>query len=121
MTECLKAIKSKRVILYSSLFSILIWVSLYLVDYVLLRGMGLNLTIERVILGSTLSLFTIILPVQGLMGFGTIEGGWAIGFMAMGISKEVAIVSGFGVHIILMIYVLILGGCGLQSIKFRRG
>ncbi len=120
ITECFKAIKSERVILYSSLFSILIWVSLYLVDYILLRGMGLNLTIGAVILGSTLSIFTTILPVQGLMGFGTIEGGWAIGFMATGISKEVAIVSGFGVHIILIIYVLILGGCGLQSIKFRR-
>ena len=48
-------------------------------------------------------------------GFGIIEGGWALGFMIMGISKGVAISSGFSIHIVLLIFALVLGTIGLVN------
>jgi uncharacterized membrane protein YbhN (UPF0104 family) len=63
-------------------------------------------------LASTFSLLTTILPFQGIGGFGTMEGGWTIGFMLFGMSKDLAIISGFGVHIITIFYFLVLGVIG---------
>ena len=89
--------------------SIGIWLSLYLLNYTLVIAMGINLDFFTIVLASTFAVFTTVLPIQGVGGFGTIEGGWAIGFVAAGLTKEVAISSGFGVHIITIFYLLILG------------
>ena len=93
----------------SALVSIVLWLVLYSVNYALIIGMRIDITFWTVLFGSTFALITTILPVQGIGGFGTIEGGWAIGFIATGITKEVAISSGFSVHIISIFYFLILG------------
>jgi uncharacterized protein (TIRG00374 family) len=94
-----------------------IWLSLYSVNYDLITAMDINLCFFIVLLGSTFALFTTILPIQGIGGFGTIEGGWAIGFIAVGLTKEVAISSGFVVHIVILVYFLILGLLGLISMQ----
>lgn len=118
-TKNFETIKSKRTVLYSFLISILIWYSLYLMVYVLLEAMGLNLTLWVVILGSTFSVISTLLPIQGIGGFGTYECSWALAFMALGISKEAAIASGFAVHIIGFVYFLILGIFGLMATRKR--
>lgn len=110
-------IKSKKIVLSSFLLSVLIWCSLYLMVYVLLKGMGLNLTVWMVILGSTFSVIASLLPIQGIGQFGTYEGAWALAFIALGLPKEIAIASGFGTHIIGVIYFLILGFYGFLSIR----
>lgn len=116
-TESFGIIQSRKVILYCFLFSILVWGFNYLLAYILLNGMNISLVFWKVIVGSTLSVFTTILPIQSMGGLGVYEGAWAIGFMSLGISKEVAIASGFGIHIILFIYFLILGSIGMLKIK----
>ena len=52
------------------------------------------------------NLFSYVNPLtcSGLGGFGTYECVWTLAFMALGLPKEVAIASGFGVHIILILY-----------------
>jgi len=115
----LEKIKSRRIVFYSLLISILIWCPLYLMNYILLRAMGLNLSIWLVILGSTFSVMSTLLPVQGLGGFGTHECVWTLAFMTLGLPKEVAIASGFGVHIILILYFLILGCYGFCTLKSK--
>ena len=102
-----------RQFIWITLLSMGIWFSLYLINYVLVTAMGLNLAFEAVLFASTFALITTILPIQGVGGFGTMEGGWTIGFLAMGLTKEVAISSGFSVHIISIFYLLILGLMGL--------
>jgi len=96
--------------IWSALVSIALWIALYSVNYTLIIAMGIDMTFWIVLFASTFALVTTILPVQGIGGFGTIESGWAIGFISAGLSKEVAISSGFVVHIITILYVLILGG-----------
>jgi uncharacterized protein (TIRG00374 family) len=90
-----------------------IWMSLYSLNYILVGAMNINLGYFVVLLASTFAIFTTVLPIQGIGGFGTIEGGWAVGFIAVGLTREVAISSGFGYHIIIWIYFLILGCGGL--------
>ena len=57
--------------------------------------MGINLQLESIFLASTILFMIWILPIQGIGGFGTFEGSWAVSFMAVGVSKEAAISSGF--------------------------
>jgi len=110
-------IKRKGIVIQMGIISIIIWMLIYLIDYVLMKGMGINLNIFEVIFGSTFSVLTTILPLQGICGFGTLETGWAIGFTLIGVSKEMAITSGFSVHIIAIFYTIILGSFGMLLLR----
>lgn len=94
------------------LVSIASWLTSYTVIYLLVGAMGVELPFGTALLASTFSLLTTILPIQGFGGFGTIEGGWTIGFMLFGVSKDLAIITGFSIHIITILYYLILGAIG---------
>jgi len=102
------------------LISMGIWLSLYSVNYILVNAMGINLTFCVVLLGSTFLVFTTVLPIQGMGGFGTYESAWTIAFISLGITKQVAITSGFGIHILCVSYFLILGSFGLLRLKFKK-
>ena len=119
MESSFKYAKPTRIIVMAGILSVFISLLVYLVTFVLVNAMGLNLPIQHVIIGSTISMFTILLPIQGVGGFGTIEGGWAVGYMAIGIPKQIAIASGFGVHIISFIYTLIMGILGIVMFKMN--
>jgi uncharacterized protein (TIRG00374 family) len=106
-------IQSKKVFFYSFLFSLFLWVFQFYSNYVLLKAMDINLPIASVVLGSTLSLFANILPIPNIGAFGVYEGAWTISFMSLGMSKEMAITSGFVTHIATIAYFLVLGGYGL--------
>ena len=110
-------ISGKIIIIALILNSFGIWLFLYSLNYILVRAMDINLSYFEVVFASTFAVFTTILPIQGIGGFGTLESGWTVGFIAVGVTKEVAISSGFGFHIILWLYFVILGCWGL----FRMG
>ena len=59
------------------------------------------------ILGAELSA---VLPIQGLAGFGTWESAWSLTFKMMGyFDSKIAIVSGFGVHLVTQVFEYFLG------------
>lgn len=58
-----------------------------------------------------------VLPIQGIGGFGIYEGGWTAGFIFVGLSKAVAISTGFGCHSIILSFSLLLGLCGILYLK----
>lgn len=100
--------------------SVGIWIMLYSILYLEIKAMGINMLLEPYLLASTFFLMTSIIPIQGIGGFGTLEGGWAISFMAVGVTKDVAISSGIIMHIISIIYLILLfliGFIGLQKKK----
>ena len=49
------------------------------------------------------------IPISGLGGWGMLEAGWAAGFLLVGLSKESAIATGFGVHILVFMVSAITG------------
>ena len=119
-TKSFDVIQSKKVLFYSFLFSIFIWLFQYYVAYILLNALELNLTISLVVLGSTLSFFIIVLPIPSFGGFGVYEVAWTVAFVPLGILKEKAILVGFGIHAIFSFFYLIMGVYGGIKLKFFR-
>ena len=99
--------------IWSALVSILIWIVLYSMNYTLITAMGIDMNFLIVLFASTFAIITTILPVQGIGGFGTFESGWVIGSIAVGLTREAAVSSGFALHLIGLFYVLVLGIMGM--------
>lgn len=112
MTLCFERIHHTE-LLMSLLISAMLWVTLYSANYLLVVGMGIDLPIEAVFLASTFFFMASILPIQGIGGFGTLEGSWAVSFIAVGVTKEAAISSGFLAHFFSLFCLLVLFFIGL--------
>ena len=117
--QSFKLMKSKK--LFGGVFvtSVILWCFQYSMLYILANAMGISLTIWCMIFALTFVFFTTMLPIQTVGGFGIIEGGWALGFMVMGISKNVAIRSGFSIHIIILSFTLVIGVLGFINIYIK--
>ena len=120
MALCFERIHRSEFFL-SLLISLMLWLTLYSINYPLAVAMGINLQMEAVFLASTFLFMIWILPIQGIGGFGTFEGSWAVSFMAVGIAKEAAISSGFLAHIfaIFCLIILYIIGFILQAEEIR--
>jgi len=116
--ESLHAIQSKKIIFWTLIFSLLIWLCQYSIAYFIFIGLGLEMTFFVAIAIVTFNTLTAILPIQGIGGFGTSEGALTIAFLGLGFPAAVAISSGFVLHIILVLYFLILGIFGLIMFKY---
>ena len=113
----LKEIKKKN--LSAVLFSFLIWFSNYTAVYVIVNYMGINLEFYKMI--AAFAFISIIsgLPINGILGFGTLEATWTVAFLFFGISKEVAISSAFSFHLINILFFLVWGILGLMNHNFK--
>jgi uncharacterized membrane protein YbhN (UPF0104 family) len=86
--------------------------SVYFLLLSLLRSYGFtpkNLSVWKMILGSAGANITSFFPVKGIAGFGTWETAWALTFKLMNFEPRLAILSGFGVHLITNIFEYSLG------------
>lgn len=99
------------------MLSICIWISLYSVNYMLANAISINVSFWAVLFASTFAMLTTLLPIQGMGGFGTMESGWTVGFMLLGITKETAITSGFSYHILICTFFFTLGLYGMLMLK----
>ena len=118
--QSFKFMKSKKLFGCVFVISIAVWCSHYSMLYILAKGMSISLAFWYMIVAITFVFFITILPIQTIGGFGIMEGGWALGFIVMGLSKEIAISSGFGFHAILYVYFLILGLYGGLTLKRQK-
>jgi len=105
--DSLAGIRSPRIIIPMFIVSLFIrlgkYVSLFVLLYALLRSHGFqwgDLSFWKTILGLTGAEMTSALPVKGLADFGTWESAWVLVFHWMGFDKRLALVSGFGIHLI---------------------
>lgn len=110
ITDGFRSINLKKPeLLKVMLLTLLIWIFQYLTVQLILKSISLDITLLKAIFGSTFAIITTILPIQGIAGFGSFEGGWTFGFILTGHSKDLAIISGFLFHISILIYSLTLG------------
>lgn len=107
----------RKQFILSAIISFGVWVILYSVIYTVIKAMDINIGFEAFLLATTFYLMISILPVQGIGGFGTFEGSWALSFMAVGVIKEFAISSGFIIHIVFILYIIILALFGFIYLK----
>jgi uncharacterized membrane protein YbhN (UPF0104 family) len=88
--------------------------------YILLAGGGFKCGFWQLILGSTAAIITNVLPINGVGSFGPFEGGWAVGFVLVGFSRELALQSGFFVHIMALFNAFVLFGAAWASKLIKR-
>lgn len=103
MAEDFYAIKARKTYFSVSLSSLGSWIMIFFVFYAYLRGFGIEVSFLKVVFGSTIAVIANALPISGLGNWGTLEAGWAAGFIIVGLSKEEAIATGFGVHILIFL------------------
>jgi uncharacterized protein (TIRG00374 family) len=101
LAEDFYAIQARRTYLAVSLTSLASWVMIFGTFIAFLQGFGVNLSLLKMVFGSTVAVIANALPISGIGNWGTLEAGWAAGFLMAGLSKEKAITTGFGFHIII--------------------
>ncbi|MBP1928315.1 uncharacterized protein (TIRG00374 family) [Methanolinea mesophila] len=117
--QCIEHLKeTKQGMWYPLIISTLgVWLSIYTMNFVLILAMNIQLTYIAVIFASTFAILTTVLPVQGMGNFGTLEAGWTLGFIAVGVSQDAAISSGFIYHFIVILYFAIWGVWGFLALR----
>ncbi len=97
-----------------------IWGASYAVSWLWIAGLGIALSLEKVIFVAAISGLAGSLPIQGLAGLGTTEAGWAIPLMLLGVAGEEAVAASFCFHALSMIYLVLLGGAGALHLSLAR-
>ncbi len=92
--------------------SLVIWVMLFLWIFILVRSIGVNVTLGQSILGSTFGILSKAVPFSSIGGWGAHEVGWTAGFMLLGFPSSLAISSGFAVNTLIIITSAV---CGLPG------
>jgi len=101
--EDFDSIQARKTYLPVTLTSLASWVMIFSTFYAYMKGFGIDVSSTRLIFGSTIAVIGNALPVSGIGNWGTLEAGWAAGFLMVGLSKEKAIASGFGIHILIFV------------------
>lgn len=79
----------------------------------LAREMGIDVSIVRLTFALAFTSIFNLLPVQSVGNFGTVEFPFAWVLMRFGTEKDLAIVAGFSLHLIILLYCIPLGIYGL--------
>jgi len=120
MVDSLVIIKSKGVFLGAGISTLLIFTSQYLFFYFLLIGLGIDLNFTKIILAVAIVLIVHTFPIQGVAGFGTYEGAWALSLMYLGISRELSVTAGFVIHLVQIVFFVALGIVGFLLSHMQR-
>jgi uncharacterized membrane protein YbhN (UPF0104 family) len=109
ISEDLHAINARRGYLPAALASTLSWLMIFLMFHAYLRGFGITVPFLKVVFASTVAILASTIPISGLGNWGMLEAGWSAGFLLVGLSKENAIATGFGVHLLVFLISAIVG------------
>ncbi len=117
--ESFNRIDIRKTLIPISLSSLLLWLCNFGALYLIVAGIGISLPFQTILFGGTFLLLASVLPIHGVAGFGTTEAIWTIIYVPLGMSLNEAIISGFGYHIVLLIYTIVIGGCGSLFLRGR--
>lgn len=101
-------LKSRKNLWYLAITSILVWIFAFGSGYFIVSDL-LPISFFVVILGLCFAMLTYILPIQGLMGFGTTEGAWALVLIYFGFTSTQALSTGFAFHLWSLFYSILFG------------
>ena len=114
-----KKFREGKLITRTVLISILIWSVLFIAYFLYTQAFQLELEYIEVTLIVAFLAFLPLLPIYGAGGFGTTEAAITLVLVSFGISEAVAIVASFGIHIIGLLFVIILGVAGFIKIGMK--
>jgi len=113
----MQRLRNAKVALLALAFSFLIWGANFSAVFLVIKGMNFDIPMPIIVMGSTFTVLSPLLPIYGIAGLGTSQGLWTLVFLPLGIPLDQAIISAFGYYIMQMIYYLLLGFYGLAMIK----
>ncbi len=87
-------------------------------QWYLVRSMGIAIGIWKLSFALLFGVLFSLIPIHGPAGFGTVEAPWVAALLLLNIPRKDAITSGFGLHIIIILYCVILGLYG--GVNLRR-
>ena len=120
MAEDFDSIQARKTYLPVTLTSLAAWVMIFSTFYAYMKGFGIDVSSTKLILGSTIAVIGNALPVSGIGNWGTLEAGWAAGFLMVGLSKEKAIATGFGIHILIFVVCVLISFFCWVTLKKRK-
>jgi len=120
MAEDFDSIKARKTYLPVTLTSLASWAMIFSTFYAYMKGFGIDVSSMKLILGSTIAVIGNALPVSGIGNWGTLEAGWAAGFLMVGLSKEQAITTGFGIHILIFVVCALISFFCWVTLKKRK-
>ncbi|MBE9570563.1 MAG: flippase-like domain-containing protein [Proteobacteria bacterium] len=81
-----------------STLTVIIWLALFALFWLVLDGVGLHMSYADAVAGSCLANLTQLLPINTLGSVGTLEIGWTLGFTWLGFDPRAALAAGFVMH-----------------------
>lgn len=88
--------------------------------YLAMRSMGIDIGFFKNTLASSGEMITGLLPINMVGSVGTLEAGWAVGYVLCGIDRVDAIASGFVVHGLIVLSVLVISLASLAWLLANR-
>ncbi|MBU0536655.1 MAG: flippase-like domain-containing protein [Nanoarchaeota archaeon] len=105
----LKILKSRRVIIYLIISTLMIWVCLYLMNYIIFSAITPPPAPTIFIIGVSLAIMVTLIPISSIGNIGTYEGGWTLVFVALGVELNSAVTVGLANHMIQLLMMCTLG------------
>ena len=112
LVDGLRTIDDRRQYWPLWLLSLLIWGCVYTNLYLIVLSIGFAPTLVQMIVVSIILVPLTLLPVQGLANVGTHEVGWVAAYSLFGYSPELALAIAVTTHVVLFVFVLLLGALG---------
>lgn len=114
VTETLWTLSRSRGLYWAALaLSLLQWICIFGMYHVLLNGLGTTVDLGGAVIAAAIASLIAVLPIQGLMGFGTYEAGWTVALLPLGFDRSTAVATGFGIHVLILPLSLALAGLSL--------
>jgi uncharacterized protein (TIRG00374 family) len=98
----------------AALLALAMWLCVFVFFALLAHGFGIGPDVgpAEAVFGSSVAMFTNVLPINALAGFGTQETGWMLGFGLLGVPRDLALSTGIAVHLVQLFNTLVLGILG---------
>ncbi len=89
-----------------------VWAGIWLVTWILLRAMGHDWSLPKVVAGASLASLTNLVPLSAVGNVGPLEAGWTAAFAALGVPVDVAAATGLACHLWTLLLVTLFGAAG---------
>jgi len=106
----LRLARARRLYWPALALSLAQWLVNFGLYYVLLNELGATVDLGGAIIASAIASLLVVLPIQGLIGFGTYEAAWTVALVPLGVERSPAIAVGFAMHILMLVLSLLLAG-----------
>lgn len=106
-------------LLAPAIYSFILWTTLFAMFASVFWSLGVNISLDKVIIGAIGVILINILPINTVGSIGTFEAGWTAGFMAVGIDLKMAVAAGIIMHGLVIIAGGVMSLLGWTYLNYR--